>query len=299
MAQAQQELDNAAWYETPFKVSRASMLHRESWILTSPLQAFQVGVLVAERFVLQCALGAAELILRAARAIIQGVAYPIVVGFVDVAELALVAAREAFGLAMDAAQKVLDGVVYVHAAALDVAQAAVVMAEKVALGIKQAAWKALDLLKAAHLEMLHLARATVKAVAESIDFIAFQTALSVLDAVQKDTTLVDIANAGLDAAEAVAQTALAAAAWLADRLADTLNIGLIELRASLRSVANGGAFMIRVKGIILGNAFDFKGRWSPRDFIGFIIDLCKDLWDRAMSNIGQLFADHQEQIKAA
>ena len=109
----------------------------------------------------------------------------------------------------------------------------------------------------------------------------------------------DIAKAGLDAAEAVAQTALAAAAWLADRLADTLNIELIELRASLRTVVNGGAFTIRVKGIILGNSFDFKGTWSPRDVIGFIIDLCKNLWDLAMSNVGQLFADHQQQIKAA
>ncbi len=32
--QAQQELDNAAWYEKPFKVSRTSMIYHGSKILT-------------------------------------------------------------------------------------------------------------------------------------------------------------------------------------------------------------------------------------------------------------------------
>lgn len=297
--QANRELGNAAWYEAPFKVSRTRMIYPGSKILTQPVQRFQVGILEAERFILQCALGAAELILRGARAIIQNVAYPLAMGLVDAAEFALVAAREGLSFAIAIAQKAVDGVLFVHATALDLAKAAVVTAEKVALGIKQAACAVLDALKAAHLEVLQAARSVVKAVAEGIDFIAFQTALSVLDAVQKDTTLVDIAKAGLDAAEAVAQTALAAAAWLADRLADTLNIELIELNASLRTVANGGAFTIRVKGIILGNAFDLKGSWSPRDLIGFIVDLCKELWDLAISNVGQLFEEHQQQIKAA
>jgi len=79
--------------------------------------------------------------------------------------------------------------------------------------------------------------------------LAFQSALAVPEAVQKDTTLVDITKAGLDAAETVAQTALVAGAWLASRLADTLNIEIIELRTSLRTIVNSGAFNIRVKGI--------------------------------------------------
>lgn len=62
----------------------------------------------------------------------------------------------------------------------------------------------------------------------------------------------DIAEAALDAAEAVAQAALVAGVWLADRLADMLNIETVELTASLRDITDGGPFTIRCNLAILG-----------------------------------------------
>ena len=92
---------------------------------------------------------------------------------------------------------------------------------------------------------------------------------------QKDRTLVDIAKAGLSAAEDVAQAALAAGAWLAKRSQDTLDVEIVELSGSLRTIVGGGAFTIHVRG---GKAFDFYAAWSPRDVLAFVVALCEKLW---------------------
>ena len=66
--------------------------------------------------------------------------------------------------------------------------------EKVALGIKKAAAATKDALLAMQQGILQALRAVVKAVAKSISFIAFQTALAALDFAQKNTTWVDLAK---------------------------------------------------------------------------------------------------------
>ena len=95
---------------------------------------------------------------------------------------------------------------------------------------------------------------------------------------QKDTTLVDIAKAGLSAAEDVAQAALAAGAWLAKRSQDTLDVEIVELSGSLRTIVGGGAFTIHVRGVTMGKAFDFYAAWSPREVLAFVVALCEKLW---------------------
>lgn len=238
---------------------------------------------------MKMALGAANLILNGARFIVEGVAYNIALGAVNLAEGALRAARVMWDGIIAAAQAAVDGVVAIHAAGIEIAKGAVVIAEKTALGIKQAAAATKGVLLAVQEKILEAARAVVKGVAEGIHFIAFQTALAALDFAQKNTTWVDIAKAGLDAAKAVAAAVLAAGKWLAQRLADTLNIELVELTGSLKTITKGGPFTIRVKGFILGEAFDFRATWSPRDVLGFVVGLCKELWDRFMENVLELF----------
>ncbi|KAK5652026.1 hypothetical protein OQA88_10929 [Cercophora sp. LCS_1] len=256
----------------------------------APYYACKVAVLGAEVLILKAALGAAWLILEGARFIVEGVAYNIALGAVNLAQGALEAARVLWAGIIAAAQLALDGVVAVHAAGIEIAKGAVIVAEKVALGIKQAAAATMDVLLAAQQGILSAARAVVKAVAEGIDFIAFQTALAALDFAQKNTTWVDLAKGALDAAEAVAQAALAAAKWLAERLCDTLNIELVEITGSLKTITEGKPFTIRVKGVILGERFDFSATWSPKDILGFIVGLCKELWDKFMENVVELFA---------
>ncbi|KAJ7714862.1 hypothetical protein B0H16DRAFT_1806690 [Mycena metata] len=267
--QARSEYNNAAWYEKTFK-------------------GFQVEVLEAECFVKKCALGAAELILRGAKGVVEGVAYNAARVAVDIAEGALVTAQNMLAGAIAEAQSLLDGVVALHAGAIGLAKDALTAAQAVALGIKKAAYVVRDQLIALHQNFLEAARGVVKAVAEGIDFIAFQSALKKLDKVQKDTTLVAMAKAGLDAANAVAQTALAAGAWLASQLASTLNIELIELTASLRAITDGGEFTIHVKGVILGEPLDWRGTWNPRNTLAFIFELCAKLWNDFLADAGRL-----------
>jgi hypothetical protein len=129
-------------------------------------------------------------------------------------------------------------------------------------------------------------------VQKGAEAVAFNAALAVLDAVKKDTTLVDIAKGALDAAKAVAETALAAGAWLADRLCDTLNIQLVELSGSLKAITSGkGSLTIRVKGIVFGKDFDLPASWSPADTFAFIVELCKKLWALFADNMVQLFTE--------
>ena len=238
-----------------------------------------------------CALQAAEMILRGARFIVEGVAYKGAMALVSFAEGALDKAKGFWGQAIAGAQELLGGVTKLHAAAIDGAKALIQAAESVALSIKQAAYATRDKLIEVEKKILATAGEAVKKVAEGIDYVAFHSALVILDAAQKDTTLVDIAKAGLDAVEKVAQTALIAGAWLAERLGDTLNIELVELKGSLRAISGGGAFTIRVKGIIFGRAFDLNGSWSPLDTISYIIAICKELWEDFSQNMLQLFEE--------
>jgi len=67
-------------------------------------QGFQIGVLEAECFVIKCALGAAELILRGAKGIVEGVAYNTAKVAVDIAEGALVGAQNMLAGAIAGAQ---------------------------------------------------------------------------------------------------------------------------------------------------------------------------------------------------
>lgn len=249
-----------------------------------------MAVFGAEVLVLKAALGAAWLILEGARFIVEGVAYNIALQAVSLGEGALEVARAFWAGLIAAAQLALDSVVAVHAAGIEIAKGAVIVAEKVALGIKQAAAATKDALLAMQQGILQALRAVVKAVAEGIDFIAFQTALAALDFAQKNTTWVDLAKGALDAAEAVAQAVLTAAKWLAERLCDTLNIELVELTGSLKTITEGNPFKIRVKGVVLGERFNFSATWSPKDILGFIVGLCKELWDKFMENVLELFA---------
>jgi hypothetical protein len=250
-----------------------------------------VAALEVERFAVLCALQAAEMIVRGARFIVEGVTYKGAMALVSVAEGALDTAKGLWAQAINGAQMLLDGVTGLHAAAIEGAKALVRGAESVALSIKQAAYATRDKLLEIEKKILAAAQEAVKKVAEGIDYVAFHGALIILDAVQKDTTLVDIAKAGLDAVEKVAQTALIAGAWLAERLGDTLNIELVELKGSLRAISGGGAFTIRIKGIIFGRAFDLNGSWSPLDTIGYIIAICEKLWEDFSQNILQLFEE--------
>jgi hypothetical protein len=233
------------------------------------------------------------MIVRGAKFIVEGVGYNGAMAVVSLAEGALDVAKSSWGLAIAGAQELLDGITGLHAAAIEGAKALVRGAESLALDIKKAAYATRDKLLEIEEKILAAAREVVKKVAEGIDYVAFHSALLILDAVQKDTTLVDIAKAGLDAAEKVAQTALVASAWLAERLQDTLNIELVELKGSLRAISGGGAFTIRVKGIIFGRAFDFHGSWSPLDTISYIIAICQELWEGFSQNILQLFKENK------
>lgn len=249
--------------------------------------------LEAERFAKQCALDAASMILRAAKAIVEGPAYHIAQGAITLAESALALAREALNAIISGMQSVLDGVVAIHAGVIQVAKFAVATAEEVALEITKAAYTARDLAFAALQVVLQAAEEVFAGVAKGVDAIAFQTALAALEFARKDTTLIDVAKAGLDAAEAVAQAAVKAASWLADKLCSTLDIQLIELSASLRGICTGqkGGFTIKVKGVVFNRIFDLEATWSPKDTLSFIIRMCKRLWDMFMQDIKTLFVE--------
>lgn len=135
----------------------------------------------AEVVTLQCALGAAQLILDGARFMIEGVAYNLAMAAITAAEGALASANHLWSGLIAAAQRALDGVGAVHAGFIEAARVGVLSAEKIALGIKEAAAAAKDKLLAIHEGILKSARAVVRAVAEGIDFIAFQMALKALD----------------------------------------------------------------------------------------------------------------------
>ncbi|GFP57671.1 hypothetical protein TASIC1_0009000800 [Trichoderma asperellum] len=197
-----------------------------------------------------------------------------------------------------AAKTALDGVGAVHKGLIETAKLAVEAANKVALGIKQAAAAVKDGVLAANAKILAAAREVLSAVAKGISFLAFQTALEALEFAKKDTTWVTLAKGALDTAEAVAQAALAAAAWLAQRLCDTLNIERVELTSSLRKIAQGGAFTIRIAGTILGQDFDFSATWSPKDMLSFIAGLCEKLWNDFIDSAGAMFEDHKTQGKS-
>jgi hypothetical protein len=190
-------------------------------------------------------------------------------------------------------QSVLDGVVALHSGAIQIARFAVTAAQEAALAITKAAHAARDLAHEALLVGLRAAERVVVSFAEGVDAIAFQTALAALEFAKKDTTLIDVAKAGLDAAETVAQAALKAASWLAEKLCTTLDIQLIELTASLKTICKGetGGFTIRVKGIVFNKPFDLLATWSPKDTLSFIIQMCGRLWDMFMQNISILFIE--------
>lgn len=199
------------------------------------------------------ALEAAEQILRASRAVVEGPVYHAAMFGIAVAEGAVNLAREAVSAVINGMQAALDGVVLLYANGIDLAKAAVEAAQRVAPGIRQAAWAARDALYVLQQEALKAAEYIVEAVARGVEFLAFKTVLAALDFAKNDTTLIDIAKAGLDTAEAVAQAALKAASALADALMNTPNIELVELSRSLRAITGGGgAFTIRVKGIVCG-----------------------------------------------
>jgi hypothetical protein len=221
---------------------------------------------------------------------VENVAYSAAMLLVDAAQLALDGARSLWDAAISTAQAALDGVAALHAAGIGIAKTAVAVANEVALKIKQAALAAYNLALSVAQGVLDIAIQGVAAVQKGIEAVAFNTALAVLDVVKKDTTLIDIAKAALDVAESIAQTALAAGAWLADRLCDTLNIQLVEISGSLKAITSGtGQLTIRVKGIVFGQSFDFTASWTPADTLGFIIGLCKELWDLFADNMVQLF----------
>lgn len=144
----------------------------------------------------------------------------------------------------------------------------------------QAAWIA------AEKQLLAIAREAIVAVANGVEKVAFDGAMIILDAVQKDTTLVDIAQAALDVAEKAEELAFAAAKWLTDKIATSLNIESIELVGTLRgSGGNQPGFTIMVKGVVLGHRIDFVGHWSPADTLTFLINLCAELWEMLKRNM--------------
>jgi hypothetical protein len=235
------------------------------------------------------------LILDAAVWIIEGVAYNIAKTAVDFAEAALWTARAFWDGLIAAAKAALDGVVAVHAGIIEIAKAAVTAALEAALKIKQAAAAAYGAMLLAQEAILGVLREAIKKVAEGISFIAFKTALEVLEIAKKDTTWVTIAKGALSAAEAVVQAALAAAVWLSERLCDTLNIRRVELNTTLKMIAEGGGFSIRVIGTVLGQDIDFEASWSPKAVLSFIIGLCEELWGSFIGKSGNMFDEHKSR----
>lgn len=67
------------------------------------------------------------------------------------------------------------------------------------------------------------------------------------------------------------------------------NIELVELIGFFKIIIKGGFFIIWVKGFILGEVFDFWVMWSLWDVLGFVVGFCKELWDRFMENVLELF----------
>jgi len=59
-------------------------------------------------------------------------------------------------------------------------------------------------------------------------------------------------------------------------------------RLSLRAITDGGEFTIHVKGVILGEALDWRGTWSPRNTLAFIFELCAKLWSDFLADVGRL-----------
>jgi hypothetical protein len=202
-------------------------------------------------------------------------------------------ARQALSAMIAGWTLALDAVAKAHEAGIAMAKLGVSAAEALASSIRSTAAAARDAIYAGHILLLAKAREAIAAVAKGASFLVFQMTLNVLEVAKTDTTVVNIAKAALTAAEAVAQAALKAASWLADRLTSTLDVQYVELNASLRSLTKGGAMTIRVSGVIFGQAFDLSAWWSPRDTLSFIIKICKDIWDSFMLDIGRLFLDGQ------
>ncbi|RSL71338.1 hypothetical protein CEP51_012060 [Fusarium floridanum] len=268
------DYDDCAWYEEVWMWCRVTAKQAELWVL-------------------KCALQAAQLILDGAEWVVKSVAYNIAKAAVDMAEGVLSGARSLWDGMIATAKAALDGVGAVHKGIIEAAKLAVMVANETALKIKQGAAAVKDGLLATEAAILAAAHDVVAAVGKGVSFMAFQTALAALEFAKNDTTWVKIAQGALDAAEAVAQAALAAAAWLAQRLCDTLNIEKVELRSSLRKLARGGEFTIRVVGVILGEPFDFSATWSPKDMLSFIIAMCQKLWDDFIHSADRLFKESQ------
>jgi hypothetical protein len=253
--------------------------------------------LEAERAFVICELAAANFILNAAEAIVIGVAYKVALGAVDFASALLEKVRVFWAGCIMAAQAALAKVYVVYDALIEEAFGLYQLAQEAGVALIKAKNKVLSGFIEAERIFLEQARKIVLAVAEGAEWLAYRGALAILDKAQKDTTLVDLAQAALDGVEAAEELVFAAAKWLTERIAKTLNIEHIELSGTLRSiVGDGPGFTIIVKGWIAGIRIDFQGTWSPRDTIGYLIKMCKELWEKLKTNMVQLFTEADKAL---
>ncbi|KAF9463146.1 hypothetical protein BDZ94DRAFT_1322048 [Collybia nuda] len=224
-------------------------------------------------------------ILDAARAVLWSTEYLSKEGAVRAAQSALVAARETGRLSLSAAQGALT-------AADETSKFAVDRANNVLLGVEkgaqfaafQGAIKALQVFKDANKVAHDVAVKAIEGLMDCAALTAFTLAKVGLKVAKTSTALLDAAKEGLALAKKATEKVIAVLKEMVRLGATALNITQVILSGSVREVFGTGGEKSRplsaaVGGYFLGNRFDFKLEFNPKNFVAFFETIFKKLWD--------------------
>nr|GAT46477.1 predicted protein [Mycena chlorophos] len=224
-------------------------------------------------------------VLDAAKAVLQSQNYLAAKGAMAAAQGALEAAQKAGQAGIDAAQGSVAATDKATQGVVTAAGASLAQVGKVGPAAIKAASDSLDAYKKASVATVNAAKTSVDAVAKGSEWVAYQTALTGLNAAKLSTHDLDLANGALEVVKKGGAGILKASDYVASHALTLVDIHYMRLDGEFGKAAGGAEFSVTMQGSVAEKAFSLNLTYDPRKTVEFITNTFHKLVDEVSSKL--------------
>ncbi|KAF7302406.1 FAD-binding PCMH-type domain-containing protein [Mycena chlorophos] len=218
-------------------------------------------------------------ILDAAKAVLQSQNYLAAKGVMAAAQDALEVAQKAGQAGIDAAQGIVTATDKATQDVVTAAGASLAQVGKLGPVAIKVASDSLDAFKKVSVATLNAAKASVDAVAKGSEWVAYQSALTGLNAAKLSTHDLDLANGALELVKKGGADILKASDYVASHALTLVDIHYMRFDGEFGKAAAGAEFNVTMQGSVAGKPFSLNLTFDPRKTVAFITNTFHKLVD--------------------